>query len=289
VGNSAAIKVRPRFKNQPALAETMTRSDGSFALAVLPGPGVVAVRSGFLISRYMPALVTARELRAFFKGTAFRRDDLVVFRGPGDEFPLDQIAYHALVLLNPAEKTKSLRRDVALDPGRAIRGSIVGPDGQPVAGAAVEGLGNWIGPSTTLTGADFALEHVNPRRTVELVVRHREKGLGAVAMVRGDEKGPVMVRLRRFGSVTGRLVDRDGQPACGVVVWVFARKDGSFSRLARLKTDRDGRYRFDGLVPGQEHILISESSVAYYTMQDPIVVGPGEVKTVEDLKPQRDN
>jgi RNA polymerase sigma factor (sigma-70 family) len=288
-GNSAALKVIHGFRNQPALAETLTRSDGSYGLAVLPGPGVVAVRSGILVSRYMPPLVTAQELHAFFKGSAFKGDDLKAIRGVGDEFTLGQVDYHALVLLNPAERAESLRRDVALETGRAIRATLVGPDGKPVTGARVEGLGDWPELGMPLSGADFTLKHVNPRRKVELIVRHKEKGLSAVCLVRGDEKGLVTIRLARCGSVAGRLLDRDGQPARGVVLWIHGKKDDVFGRLARVTTDGEGRYRFDGLVPGQEHMLLSGSGGASYSAQGPLVVQPGQVRTVEDLKPLGDN
>jgi RNA polymerase sigma factor (sigma-70 family) len=288
-GNTAALKVIRGFRNQPALAETLTRSDGSYGLAVLPGPGVVAVRSGILVSRYMPPLITPQELNAFFKGSTFKGDSLTAIRGVGDEFTLGQVDYHALVLLNPAAKTESLRRDVALETGRAIRATVVGPDGQPVTGATVEGLGDWPEVGMPFPGADFTLKHVNPRRTVELIVRHKEKGLGAVCLVRGDEKGPVTIRLARCGSVAGRLLDRDGQPARGVVLWIYGKKDDVFGRLARVTTDGAGRYRFDGLVPGQEHMLLSGSGGASYSAQGPLVVEPGQVKSVEDLKPLGDN
>jgi RNA polymerase sigma factor (sigma-70 family) len=292
-GNTAALKVLRGFRNQPALAETMTRADGSYRLAVVPGPGFVAVRSGFLVRQYMPALVTPREVREFFKGTEIKgvSDDLLpTLRGVGSEGSITQVAYHALLLLNPEAGTESLRRDIALETGRTLTGTVVGPDGEPVAGASVEGLegGDWFGPRMTLAGAEFTLRHVNPRRRVELVFRQPGRRLGALCVVNGDEPGPLTVRLRRCGAVAGRLLDRDGRPARGVVLGLFARKDGTFSRLFRAETDRDGRYRFDGLVPGQEHILISSGGTASYTRQDALVVQPGEVKTVRDIKPLGD-
>jgi RNA polymerase sigma factor (sigma-70 family) len=288
-GNARALKAIGGRKSHSELANTLTRADGSYRIAVLPGPGVLAVRSGFLVNRYMPALVTPQELRDFFKGTEFKGDKLSVVRGVGDEFDLDQIAYHALVLLNPEENTEPGPRDVALEVGRAMKGTIVGPDGEPVAGATVEGLAYRLGAIETLAGADFTLKHVNPRRTAELVVSHKEKGLGAVALVRGDETKTVTVRLARCGSVAGRLVDRDGQPARGIVVRLLGMKDGVIDGTdgagARAESDRDGNFRFDGVVPGRRHVLMS-SGKTYYTVQSPlIVVEPGQTKDLGDLKP----
>jgi hypothetical protein len=60
-----------------------------------------------------------------------------------------------------------------------------------------------------------------------------------------------------MGEVTGRLLDTDGTPPDGVEVWInppdevgselyrFARPSGSSTR-----TDRDGRFRVGGVVPG---------------------------------------
>jgi Carboxypeptidase regulatory-like domain len=287
--NPRALQAIGGRKNHSELANTLTRADGSYRIGVLPGPGVLAVRSGFLVNRYMAALITPQELRDFFKGTDFKGDKLSVIRGVGDELELQQLDFHAFVLLNPEEKTKPARRDVALEPGRAVKATIVGPDGEPVAGATVEGLRQGFRASETPAGADFTLKHVNPRRTVELVVSHKEKGLGAVALVRGDETKTVTVRLARCGSVVGRLVDRDGQPARGIVVSLLGMKDGVIDGLtghgARAESDRDGNFRFDGVAPGREHVLMSSGKV-YYTVQSPlIVVEPGKTKDLGDLKP----
>jgi protocatechuate 3,4-dioxygenase beta subunit len=286
-GNTRALTVIRGRKDHAELASTLTRADGSYRLAVLPGPGVLAVRSGFLVNRYMPALITPQERQDFFPGLRFKDDGLPVIRGLGDEFPVDELKYHALVLLNPEEMTKTLRRDVALEPGRAVKGTVVGPDGEPVAGATFEGLGRWFDTAETLSGADFTLKHVNPRRTVELVASHREKGLGAVCLVRGDETKPVTVRLARCGSAAGRLIDRDGQAAPGIVLGVYGKKDGVFGQVARAVTGCDGGFRFDGLIPGREYILISSGKTSYTLQQPPIVVKPGETKAVGDIKPLR--
>jgi protocatechuate 3,4-dioxygenase beta subunit len=289
-GNARALQAIGGRKNHSQLADTLTRADGFYRIAVLPGPGVLAVRlGGWWDSRYMPALVTPQELHDFFKGTDFKGDKLSVIRGVGDEFELQQLVYHALVLLNPEEKTEPGRRDIALESGRAVKATIVGADGEPVAGATVDGLRQRLGNGEKLAGADFTLKHVNPRRTVELIVSHKEKGLGAVALVRGDETKTVTVRLARCGSVVGRLVDRDGQPARGIVVCLGGMKDGVIDGLdghgARAESDRDGNFRFDGVVPGRGHVLMS-SGKPYYTVQSPlIVVEPGQTKDLGDLKP----
>jgi hypothetical protein len=94
-----------------------------------------------------------------------------------------------------------------------------------------------------------------------LIASQKEKGLGAVALVRGDETKTVTIRLARCGSAVGRLVDRDGQPARGIVLRLLGKKDDVFDGLdghgGRAESDRDGRFRFDGLVPGREHVLMS--------------------------------
>ena len=51
-----------------------------------------------------------------------------------------------------------------------------------------------------------------------------EKNLTAVVVARGDENGPLTVRLQPAGTVTGRLLDDDGQPRRGVRISVgYAR------------------------------------------------------------------
>jgi hypothetical protein len=59
---------------------------------------------------------------------------------------------------------------------------------------------------------------VNVREPRPVAFVHPEKNLGKLLLVRGDEKGPLEVRLEPLGTATGRLVDSKGNPAAGIAV-----------------------------------------------------------------------
>jgi hypothetical protein len=66
------------------------------------------------------------------------------------------------------------------------------------------------------------------------------------------------VRLQRWGTLTGRLVDARGLPLADVRV---ALRYPDLPRLAmpppeEVRTGRDGRFRIEELLPGLEHVLI---------------------------------
>jgi hypothetical protein len=58
--------------------------------------------------------------------------------------------------------------------------------------------------------------------------------------------------MEACGTVTGRVLDQDGQPAAEKVVRLDAGGVPD-SAPAKVKTDRDGRFRIGGLVPGQTY------------------------------------
>jgi len=68
----------------------------------------------------------------------------------------------------------------------------------------------------------------------------------------GEVKEPLTVKLEACGSVVGRILDQDGLPAAEKVVRLDTDAAPD-SATAKVKTDRDGRFRIDGLVPGQTY------------------------------------
>jgi protocatechuate 3,4-dioxygenase beta subunit len=108
-------------------SEATTEPDGSYALTLHPGPGVIAV-----ICRnrdaYMHALVTTKEQKDFFTVPQFRPGN-ETWLGMAVGGPLLQANYNALVLLEPKEGDKALVKDIALERALERKGRVVGPDG----------------------------------------------------------------------------------------------------------------------------------------------------------------
>ena len=122
---------------------------------------------------------------------------------------------HAIAEINPAEGAESLTCDLVLDPGTTRAGDRgrprrQAPGGlhrhQPLPRNDEPQHGQAHRPARSRA---IALDPKQPR---PLFFRHDEKKLAAVVMAKGDESGPLTVRLQPAGTVTGRLIDDDGQP-----------------------------------------------------------------------------
>ena len=214
-----------------------TKEDGSYRVVGLPGPGFVAV------SR-MDHYLTAPE----------RDDEEGVPAAPLFTAPCaitHPTNYGALARIDPAKGAESVKRDVMLDPGWTFTGTVLGPDGKPLAG--VQGCGLREGET------QFTVRGFNPRRPRDLFLKHPTKGLAAAFQPPNVNGGSVTVQMQPGAVATGKLVDENGQPRADVELWVAIRmKDGSGQwrySPERIKTDRNGRFRIEGLLPGYEFIL----------------------------------
>ena len=188
-------------------------------------------------------LLSVRELKAFFRDEAHRGSENTLYtQGPGGSVSvIGQTSYNRLLLVRPDDKAKTLKRDATLEPARLVKGPVFGPDGKPRAGAMVFGLSR-MSPfdSEQLRGNAFTVRGFDPRRSHHLMFLHPAK-LGAVLNLQGEVKEPLVVRLAPLGSVTGRLLDEDGQPVVGGAVRVDGERlvDPTFRVWAdTVKTDR---------------------------------------------------
>jgi protocatechuate 3,4-dioxygenase beta subunit len=291
--NGVRVEYHPLYPNPNALegardSNAFTGRDGNFVVIVAPGPGLLAVRAEYVPeAQYMSALITPREMKDFYKTWAApsgNTDDfLMVAAGGNSARGLVQENYHALVMIEPDAKTEKLTRDVALLPARTLKGTVAGPDGKPLTGVTVFGLTFHHFSKDTLKASDFTVGGINPRRKRRLLFIHKEKSLGYYREIRGDEKGPLAIKLQPLGSASGRVVDRDGQPVPGLILQV------NRSRLmgpggVQVKTDKDGRFRAEGLVPGQKYNLSPASSSVSLPGGGPqIVVESGKNKELGDV------
>jgi hypothetical protein len=155
-----------------------------------------------------------------------------------------------------------VRRDVTLDPGWAFTGTVLGPDGKPLAGAHAFGLSErhptW--DFAKMNSADFTVRGFNPRRPRAMIFLYPEKGLVGVAQPPKGPGGSVTVQLGPGAAVTGRVVDAQGKPRAGAPLEVSFRGKGPGAAWGRyphprLETDREGRFRVEALLPSYEYRL----------------------------------
>ncbi len=243
----------PNLQDYPGFEGTLlmdrpgggTKEDGSYRVVGLPGPGLI--------------------------GVYYQRDSTLRAPDRDDEFGTKESSlrtspYHisftsnfnALARIDPAKGVDSVKRDVTLDPGWTLTGTLLGPDGKPLTGVRSFGLTGheWDGEAmktTEFTG------WFNPRQPRDIFFQHREKGLIGVARPPKENGGSVTLRMGAGAAVAGRLVDADGKPRAGVELEVSFRAKGWRYWLDyppdHIRTDREGRFRLEALLTDHEFRL----------------------------------
>ncbi len=262
----------------------MPDPNGVFRLVAYPGPGLIAAWSKYG-RLYLPARPTPAEMERYIKGTFMIGGFLEISEG-----------YR---ILDTDKTDKLLTFDIELDPGRTVKGSLLGPDSKPVPGARADGLsynavearhGQTRG-GQVLSTEDFTLLRLEPSTPRTISFLHQERKLIGHAVVSGDTKGPLTVRMEPWGVLTGRLVDEQGKPLADVRVslHVPSLPAPGLGALQEFRTDKEGRFRVEGLLPGLKHKLTltaGKANKVAIVAGDPLnglSVGSGEVKDLGDI------
>jgi RNA polymerase sigma factor (sigma-70 family) len=280
----------------------IAQSDGTYLLGVLPGPGAVFVRTAE--GKYRPACV---DPQAFFQAVVVSkpgersnqiygdRNTIFVAARGGKGASLQDL-YNAIILVNPPDDSGPLAVEAGLQPDRKHEVHVLGPDGRPVAGVTGHnhwGLIGYEGIEATKKPGVMAISRLNPMRPKRFTFRHDGKKLVGSLIARGDEAEPSTVRLQPWGTIAGRLVDAQGKPRPGVGLltpdWQESMANPAFGLLpAGLKTDAEGRFHVEGLVPGQEYsgdaVGVEAVEGGFGVVIDRVVLKPDETRDLGDVR-----
>jgi hypothetical protein len=200
--------------------------------------------------------------------------------------------YHAIAEIRTASGDGPVTRDLEVVASGRLTGTVVDPDGKPVAETVAMGLNASNSLSEqVLFSPDFTIEDVDPRQPRRLHVYQVERRLAGSVWIRGDEAGPITVRLQPWGVVTGRIVDDRGQPESELLTnapqYRSEPDSGVLPRLAMA--GKDGRFRFEGLVPGLRYSASAQDVplVGNRRAFRDLRVGPGETRDLGDIKLER--
>jgi RNA polymerase sigma factor (sigma-70 family) len=257
--NADAIKLSQSIR-YGAFSAAIVAEDGTFTFSVLPGPGAVTLRGhgdDYVAARVDPPAFFKDKLGDAARSTGDREHLKIV--GATDYTPSPQFQaqdqFQAIVLIHPDQDAKEIKHEIALEPVHKLKVTVRGVDGKPLAGIKVHGR-KQEGEYEDWAGSEFTMTRPDPKRPRTLLVVHEAtRQIGTLAL-KGDETGPLEVRLRPWATVTGRLVNADGEPCAGTYVNPMAGdRHIAYPPQNQIKTDKDGTFRVAGMVPGVNYQL----------------------------------
>jgi RNA polymerase sigma factor (sigma-70 family) len=233
--------------------------DGFIQFVAYPGHGVIYAQVGWGGERYLKARLDPEDEKKGYHPLSKGE--------PNNGFVHLGNAYRVI----DTEKTdKPLTFDLAVTRGRTLQGKLVGPDSKPVTGAMAYGLtfdaaALFRDPSRDpplaaegLPTHAFTALGLYPKEPRTLSFAHQDRKLMGYVVVHGTEEGPLTLRLEPWGALTGRLIDDQDKPVAGVILRLHypdLPRPGFLWQDLEFRTDSQGRFRVECLLPGLKHGL----------------------------------
>jgi protocatechuate 3,4-dioxygenase beta subunit len=290
--NHEAYPLCPGYERKRILFDTTGRPDARLELKLpragkvvgrvvdvngkpIPGASVGLRTSGSIFSGSALWEKCAEDGRFTYDGKPLGRTGRLSARAPGysDEEREDVVALDAT---KPTEISFTLRPDptkpsvtkiaAKVTNRRSVSGTVVGPEGKPVASAVVRWdllvSSDSVPETTTAAQGAFRLEGVPDSSNVLSVMA---KGLApSFPMVDAGGDRQVKVEMKAGATIRGRVIDDAGKPIEGV--WVVPQVPnpkpnwGGSVYLDQLQanTDRDGRFTLEGMPAGVKCDMVAE-------------------------------
>ncbi len=279
--NPHASEVTDFGDNRLTLGRKRTNADGTFRLVGLQGHGLLCARAGNEAYRMG---VGAERIKEKKMTIGIETVSVVPHYVMVNNF-------HVLSEISPPDGVEEATFELALDRGDVVTGRVVDPEGRPLAGARPRGLSDWWGSwGKSLPTAEFEVTGLAPGDVRQVAFLHRERRLAGSVILRGKVQGPIEVKLVPWGTVTGRLLDANGQPRAGVELGGPDNQnrridEGPGSLPDHVKTDADGRFLAEGLAPDLKYNFHILGNGGFFgAIIKDLTIKPGEARNLGDVK-----
>lgn len=308
--NEAAVEYHPLFGNKyverigqlpaanQAAASATCDAEGRYSIPVLPGPGVLTFKYGpwyrqAVARDYLPAWLDREKVDRLYHSLGIEQPEMNNGNLLRTETGSNRMAiiglgmYNQALLINPGENDDSLTQDVQFELGRTLAVTVETADGKPPVDLIVRGRTNMRFVPEKLDAPEFQVTGLHPKIDRELTVEAREQKLGVYRVLHGEDEGPLTLLLQPCGAVSGRLLDEDGEPLANTTLGVGKARTQPPEFSAT--TDKDGKFRLDGLVPGLPYGISLRRRPAqmgmgmFHQLATDIVVAPGKTHDLGDL------
>jgi beta-lactamase regulating signal transducer with metallopeptidase domain len=259
----------PGFRELHALRGFLTGPDGRFQVVGLPGRGLLAtlhIRQDNPQQHYQLGVGLDHAI------------------SPDTKLPIvparSSRNLNTLMYIDLPPDTATVEHNLFLQPGLTVKGRVVDPQGQPLAGARIFRITPPGNGSGIMPDSEFAVEGLRPGEERELAFFHDANRLAATATVRGGDRNEVVIQLQPWASLTGRLLDEEAHPQGKVLLM------SSLGILAPREIGIDGRFRYEPIIPGSptEVTARKDRLARSVTIASDLVLRPGETRDLGDVK-----
>jgi RNA polymerase sigma factor (sigma-70 family) len=304
---SAPLEGNPHFaapgKNGYSVSRMSepAREDGKFRLLAIPGKNVLMLqlhsdnRSGRNLFCPYPRAKPDPDHKDFFTKSNGEDTYYVRTAGMGTE-SLDM--FHMVKVVDLPENgadDAEFRVDLEVEAGKTVDLKFVDEAGKPLGDNFVSGPIDGYPFVYKIQPATTTIVGLNGERKRQVAILNPARKLGASLVLTGNETGPVTVVLKPLGSFTGRILDTDGQPRADVSIGAASVLGQPISDLYRdafgvappKKTDKEGRFTLNLVLPGIEYTLMIHQGKEYYVGEPRIgrrKVEAGKTTHLGDLK-----
>jgi RNA polymerase sigma factor (sigma-70 family) len=260
---------QPEFDSPDCYEFANTDAEGVFRTVVPPGP-ILLMGGPHPTNGKQDAYFKYQQLKPDPDYPQYFEMRMHGFRSPGGVTTIMQGMFCKVLKLAPDKK--EVTADVILKKASEFRVQVRDAAGKPVKKFQVAGSTSqdWMHPELCEgdTCTVYDIDKATPRTIAFLA---SDSGQVGTAALKGDEKQPVTVTLAAPGKVHGKVVNPAGQPLANVRVQISYLDRAveeidhvwHATRHRTFETDAEGRFEFDGVVPGAPLLIYGRRGRTY--------------------------